>query len=168
MLKLDLKKLNIIIDEKLKNEIIPSLIQLSHNDKERGGILIGEIYPDSNTIAIIEIYESMKAKASKYSIEIDNVEMQFIIDKVHQNSSGLRNYLGDWHTHPEPIPHPSSIDNRTFKDRVRKSKLNKNFLLNMIIGNDITQNYIRIDIIEKEFNLINFYMNIIKNKIKKS
>lgn len=43
-------------------------------------------------------------------------------------------YVGDWHSHPEPIPSPSSQDWNTHKSLVAKSKYELNGLLMVILG----------------------------------
>lgn len=47
--------------------------------------------------------------------------------------SGLH-YIGDWHTHPEPIPSPSHTDVESFQDMFRKSKHKLAGFLMVIVG----------------------------------
>ncbi len=35
---------------------------------------------------------------------------QELIDQAWRDSDGTCTYLGEWHTHPEPVPTPSQID----------------------------------------------------------
>lgn len=43
-------------------------------------------------------------------------------------------YVGDWHTHPQKRPSPSSRDLKTFSSRVRLSRHRMNGLLFVIVG----------------------------------
>lgn len=45
-------------------------------------------------------------------------------------------YVGDWHTHPQPVPHPSSDDIQSMQDCFRKSKHGLNSFLIIIVGTD--------------------------------
>jgi integrative and conjugative element protein (TIGR02256 family) len=43
-------------------------------------------------------------------------------------------YVGDWHTHPEPIPHPSATDTAEILDIFRCSKHELAAMLLVIVG----------------------------------
>ena len=43
-------------------------------------------------------------------------------------------YIGDWHTHPEPIPRPSCTDIKSFQEMFRESKHNLASFLMIIVG----------------------------------
>jgi len=43
-------------------------------------------------------------------------------------------YVGDWHTHPEPTPHPSAIDSAEMLDIFRRSKHELAAMLLVIVG----------------------------------
>ena len=53
------------------------------------------------------------------------------IDEMHK--AGLH-FVGDWHTHPEEIPTPSSSDIRTIKEAVAKSKHHLHGFVLIIVG----------------------------------
>lgn len=52
---------------------------------------------------------------------------------VERFSAGLH-YIGDWHTHPESSPKPSSTDLSSMKDMVRASRHELPGFLMMIVG----------------------------------
>lgn len=48
-------------------------------------------------------------------------------------ASGLH-YIGDWHTHPEPVPKPSKDDLRSIKSTFENSNLELSGILMIIVG----------------------------------
>lgn len=46
-------------------------------------------------------------------------------------------FVGDWHTHPERIPSPSAVDKRNMQDCYRRSIHRLNFFVLVIVGDDI-------------------------------
>ena len=61
----------------------------------------------------------------------DRTAEQREIDSRH--AKGLH-YVGDWHTHPEPVPGPSSLDIASISESVRKSTHALNGFLLVIVG----------------------------------
>lgn len=53
------------------------------------------------------------------------------INRLHKE--GLQ-YVGDWHTHPEPIPKPSQTDIDSFKEMFRKSRHDLESFVIVIMG----------------------------------
>lgn len=43
-------------------------------------------------------------------------------------------FIGDWHTHPERVPHPSQSDVRSIREAFRQSKHHLNGFLLLIAG----------------------------------
>jgi len=50
---------------------------------------------------------------------------------MHRN--GLH-FVGDWHTHPEPVPTPSAADIRTIKEAVAKSRHHLHGFIMIVVG----------------------------------
>ena len=50
-------------------------------------------------------------------------------------SSGLH-FIGEWHTHPEEFPNPSSIDIFSMSDSFNKSKHELNYFVMVIVGSN--------------------------------
>jgi len=61
----------------------------------------------------------------------DRLAEQPEIDYWHRK--GLH-YVGDWHTHPEPIPHPSRDDTESIRESFVKSKHTLHGFLLIIVG----------------------------------
>lgn len=133
MIRLDESKFHIEFDENAINEL--KKYQQKEGSYESGGILIGEIYLESSKVIVKEVIFSKKAKRSYLGINIDKKEMQKELDKLRKISKYTMNYLGDWHSHPEPHPAPSFVDNISYKITLKKARIQTNFIIFLIIGN---------------------------------
>lgn len=90
--------------------------QLRHNDKEAGGILLGCVRG-----AHLEISNATEPHAQDFRaimrFDRSQVGHQEIADTLWQESNGTVRYLGEWHSHPEDFPSPSSTDLDGWKRR---------------------------------------------------
>ncbi|RCR71349.1 hypothetical protein DUE52_03095 [Larkinella punicea] len=114
-------------------QMVPYL-QHKSVDCEAGGILLGRLLRDSNDIVVDEVTIPMPGdKRNRYAFYRAKRRHQEIINQRWQESSGTCIYLGEWHTHPERIPTPSTID---LKDWQRKLKTDtfENDLFFLILG----------------------------------
>jgi len=106
--------------------------QLRSNQTEAGGQLFGRIH--DQTIMIEEATGPRRSdKRTRYSYIPDRRAEQREIDD--RFSDGLH-FLGDWHTHPEPIPNPSGIDLNNMRECVKKSRRAVSGFLLIIVGSD--------------------------------
>lgn len=102
--------------------------------REAGGILLGylDIYSQGLLVeeCTVPCFGDKRARHSFYR------------GKGHQkkaekwwrenNQKGLE--LGVWHTHPEPRPTPSLVDNTDFRNVLSASTMNSAHLLSIIVG----------------------------------
>jgi integrative and conjugative element protein (TIGR02256 family) len=51
------------------------------------------------------------------------------------HAAGLH-YVGDWHTHPQPVPAPSATDLRSMRECVSQSRHDLNAFIMIIVGTD--------------------------------
>jgi integrative and conjugative element protein (TIGR02256 family) len=104
--------------------------QLRKRDTEAGGQLFGRI--ERKTITIEEATGPRRSDIrSRYSYIPDRkAEQREINDRF---PSGLH-FIGDWHTHPEPIPHPSGTDLENMRECVKKSRRAISGFLLIIVG----------------------------------
>jgi integrative and conjugative element protein (TIGR02256 family) len=72
-------------------------------------------------------------RRSRYGYIPDRRGEQEEIDSMH--SRGLH-FIGDWHTHPERIPTPSTSDIRSIRQAVTQSKHHLNGFVLLIAGTD--------------------------------
>lgn len=110
-------------------------IQNTRKKPEAGGILLGRFLLDSNDVIIDTITKPLnRDRRSRYRFFRSTVGHQQIADQEWQNSNGTTNYLGEWHTHPEPNPSPSSLDLRNWQNILCKSQFDSNSMFFVIVG----------------------------------
>ena len=100
---------------------------------ESGGILLGRVYENEIRIkkaSIPTIFDS----SSRYKFNRHKNSAQLFTDYEFENSGGTIIYLGEWHTHPENTPIPSSTDIKMIITQFRKNKINEDFLIMIIVG----------------------------------
>lgn len=133
ILMFDIKNLRVEFKEKVLNDLLVNA-QTSKGENERGGVLMGELYPKKNLIIVTHIIKSIPKYADRYNFEMDVESTQLEISKIWKESERTITYLGDWHTHPEYSPKPSFDDYLTFTKNYRHSAFDQNFLLYIIVG----------------------------------
>ncbi|MFV8042533.1 Mov34/MPN/PAD-1 family protein [Enterobacter cloacae complex sp.6701062] len=95
--------------------------QLHHASTEAGGILIGE--RRGKHIVITHISEPGAGDIrSRLRIERKSKHHQQKVDDLFQQSDGFLVYLGEWHTHPEDFPQPSSTDLRSWRTGLKATE----------------------------------------------
>ena len=93
-IKFTSKSLIINIDGKLVNELL-SYRQKKDSDSETGGVLMGELYPNSNRIQITHILVCKHTTNSRYGLELNVACLQKQMNKIWEDSNGTITYLGD-------------------------------------------------------------------------
>ena len=105
--------------------------------KEQGGILAGYYDNLIDSLVISDItYPQEQDTSSRFSFLRRNHGHQNIMDDLWERSGHRKSYLGEWHTHNQPFPIPSSIDIRNWK-KISKREQNFDELYFVIVG---TQN----------------------------
>ncbi len=108
--------------------------QLERSDREAGGILLGRMIENSNDVIIDEItVPSVHDRRSRFSF-FRSKHTQKTINARWQTSQHTQNYLGEWHTHPEVHPSPSSTDLRDWQNILNKGVFDQDFLIFIIVG----------------------------------
>jgi len=99
--------------------------------KESGGQLFAQI--EGDVIRVAEATGPRKTdKRSRFSYVADRrTERQEIRDRYVQEL----HYVGDWHTHPERTPKPSSLDVESIRECVRRSTHRLNAFVLVVVGN---------------------------------
>lgn len=125
---------------KLPSEVLEQMSKYIQNDRKKnegGGVILGRFIIETNDIVIDFVTEPMPGdKRSRTRFKRGVKNHQAIIDKYWYISKGTINYLGEWHTHPEPIPNPSFIDVKSWKKMLSHDKFDSHCLYYIIIGTD--------------------------------
>lgn len=122
-----------ISSEALK--VLNNFRQLDNSDKEAGGVLLGRFVLDSDNIIIDKVTSPQsKDKRSRFAFKkMDRYHQQRITEEWTE-SGGKMNYIGEWHSHPENHPSPSSLDIREWKRKSKEDVYDHGFLIFIIVG----------------------------------
>jgi len=78
---------------------------------ESGGVLLGRFVEGTENVVVDEATEpTTYDRRRRLFFRRAKAQAQKLVDIAWTQSSGTRNYLGEWHTHPEQDPHPSPHD----------------------------------------------------------
>jgi integrative and conjugative element protein (TIGR02256 family) len=96
---------------------------------------MGRFINNSEDIVVDKITLPMPGdKATRFSFFRNRNSHQKIIDREWEASCFTCTYLGEWHTHPEPIPTPSFVDKNDWKRKMKQDVFDSDFLFFMIVG----------------------------------
>ncbi len=83
---------------------------------EAGGILIGRILLENEHYIIDDVSEPMPTdKRSRFRFSRKPEGHQEYFNSIWEREDGCCFYLGEWHTHPENVPIPSSVDRKDWE-----------------------------------------------------
>lgn len=83
--------------------------QIDEMSCEAAGVLVGERRGDHLVIKSISEPSAMDSR-SRFAVNRSCPSHQEHVSSEHLRSDGVRQYLGEWHTHPEDHPVPSWRD----------------------------------------------------------
>ncbi len=123
---------------KLATSAISKMFSYAQDDMtslESGGILVGRILEENSSSMIDDVSTPM-------SDDVQTRTRFFRRPKGHQEffnlkweeSTGRCFYLGEWHTHPEMVPVPSSVDLRNWKKILKRPPQDQSSLFFIIVG----------------------------------
>lgn len=122
----------------IPNEIISEMAsyrQLHSRDTEAGGVLLGRKQRGIETYELSQISCPQGCdKRSKYEFIRNKHAHQYIITRAWESSGGIVNYIGEWHTHAENIPHPSKTDLNLIKQIKMDSSCPYSKIFMIIVG----------------------------------
>lgn len=119
----------VVINKKIITLFEEEIKKIGH--LETGGILLG--YLDSHKIYITKASNAgPKAIHDEIYFKADPDYIDMFIDMEVANSDGRIYYLGEWHTHPQIEPYPSTVDLKSITDIASSSS--KEFALLLILG----------------------------------
>jgi integrative and conjugative element protein (TIGR02256 family) len=108
--------------------------QQINDRKEAGGILIGRVWPDSRVLIEVATVPNGFDEAGRYSFNRSREAAQQIINRAWEESMGEQIYLGEWHSHPEEDPWPSSRDRQMIRTMFRETRMEIRFLILIVVG----------------------------------
>jgi integrative and conjugative element protein (TIGR02256 family) len=111
--------------------------QRSNSKTEAGGVLIGRYIISSNNIVVDSMTKPFKKdKRGRFFFKKLDKLHQKVIRKLWKASEGTANYLGEWHTHPESDPSPSSLDIQEWMRKSKEDIYDNDFLIFIIVGTE--------------------------------
>lgn len=103
------------------------------NDPESGGIVLGQVY--SNRDEILDITRpSQYDKRKRFSFVRSRIPAQRSINRAWADSDGKLIYLGEWHTHPEVSPCPSTGDHAMIARQLKMTIMEISHLYLLVVG----------------------------------
>ncbi|MEM1321368.1 MAG: Mov34/MPN/PAD-1 family protein, partial [Bacteroidota bacterium] len=98
--------------------------QDSPDKTEAGGVLLGRFILDSKDKIIDRVTVPMIGDKRTRTRFLRAEKMhQRIITSAWNKSKGTCHYLGEWHTHPERYPRPSSQDIKNWKEMCENNSI---------------------------------------------
>jgi integrative and conjugative element protein (TIGR02256 family) len=104
--------------------------QMNEKDNEAGGQLFAKF--EENHTVIVEATEPKPLDKRARYLFIPNRWLQRQEIKTLYNQG--KHFVGDWHTHPQPVPSPSADDINGMVDCFRKSRHDLKAFLMVIVG----------------------------------
>src|SRR5262245_20872910 len=100
-------------------QTMQGFIQYASSATEAGGVLLGRHLRDGSAIVVDAVTVPMADdRRSRTRFHRAQRPHQAAIDAAWAASEATCTYLGEWHTHPEPIPTPSPIDTVDWQRRL--------------------------------------------------
>lgn len=117
--------------------------------REAGGLLIGRVLESTENLIIEEMTEPMSLdKQSRFGFERKDPAHMDRFQELFTMSHETYGYFGEWHTHPEKVPHYSGIDERNWSKLYRD--LPKKHSLYFVIGGTTAVGVWKIDLSKTE------------------
>jgi len=121
-------------------EVMSRCRQLSRRDSEAGGMILGRLVVESNDLVIDEATQpSKRDRKGRFFFIRRRRAAQCRVNQAWLGSNGTRNYLGEWHSHPEDNPTPSDIDIENWCRIGAEARYEQDFLLFAIVGRERTR-----------------------------
>jgi len=113
--------------------------QLGEYLPESGGILIGKHLNSGGRLVIETLTPPQPTDIQGRCNYFRSKAHNELAQEVWKASDGHSTYVGLWHTHPEPRPHPSSVDKQDWRNALKKSGYEGKHLFFFIVGQTYTR-----------------------------
>ncbi|WP_285767516.1 Mov34/MPN/PAD-1 family protein [Peribacillus sp. SI8-4] len=119
------------------NALFHEYRQIGNKDREAGGVLLGRFIQSSLDVVVDRGTAPMKRDIRKrYFFKKHRDDHQEIVQSIWEESMETCNYLGEWHTHPEPHPTPSAHDIKEWKRVLKDTICDSDELFFIIVGTE--------------------------------
>lgn len=109
--------------------------QLRETEPEAGGVLLGRLIEGMGDVVIDEVTgPTRRDRRWRFGFFRSRDGAQRRIRTAWVESQQTRNYLGEWHTHPEDRPVPSTADLANWVRIVTESQYEQDSLIFLIVG----------------------------------
>jgi integrative and conjugative element protein (TIGR02256 family) len=102
--------------------------------REAGGLLIGRHLLEERHFVVDHITEPSWLDKRLPTFFFRSNRHNKILKKIWKKSDSTQTLIGLWHTHPEPVPTPSSVDYNDWKSTLRYGDFAGEHLFFMIVG----------------------------------
>ena len=104
-------------------------------DNQRGGVIIGKKIKDQEIYEVTHFtHPTEQDVSSRFEFKRSYLSANHYIKKYYDESDGIENYIGEWHTHPEPMPIPCRVDRASMEQVGRNEFLSFKSLFLIIAG----------------------------------
>lgn len=116
-------------------DVFNSFRQIESKSNESGGILIGR-YIENSFNVVIDMCTTPQPgdKQSRFFFRRSKKYHQEIFNAIWESSNATKNYLGEWHTHPEKTPNPSKHDLIQWAKLIKKQNSDIENIYFVIVG----------------------------------
>ena len=124
---------------RVPGEVLASMREMAASAKPRetGGTLVGHYSEDLREASVTRALEAnigARKQRLRFYRPSDDVDEQ--LARIYQESGGLTHYLGEWHTHPDATPTPSSTDLSTLRGLAKSRSVATDTPFMIILGGD--------------------------------
>lgn len=131
MIRFECPKRTVYISSRVV-DIFGSYIQ-RRGENESGGILLGNVYSDHDEITDVTVPNELDQKGPMF-FHRSKAVAQARIDGAWIESCGSLVYLGEWHTHSQIKPRPSSRDLKMVATVFAETVMDLKYLYTIVVG----------------------------------
>lgn len=123
---------------KISKDVLSTMLsyqQYESDTPESGGLLVGRYIADCDDIVIDKLTVPMKWDIqTRCFFKKNKNSHQKLLKTWWEKSKWTCNYIGEWHTHPEHIPHPSAHDFEQWKKVLAETHTCSSSIFFVIVG----------------------------------